>query len=150
MIGLAIPAACGSPPPPTIGPPPRVTPGPGEVPSANPSRGPSPPPGSITAEGAVAAAVKSTPGAGRSTTALWATIGPNPFASAPASQSQGPPELVWWVRLVGLDAPTCPGADAQVPPNVPVGTAAAPCLDTGGGLDALIDPATGALLGWGY
>lgn len=148
-VGLVMAAACGSPPP-TVAPPPRVTPGPGEMPFANPSRGPSPPPGSISADQAIAAALKSTPGAGQGATALWAEIGPDPFASVTATQSLPADGLVWWVRLMGVNAPTCPGAEADVPPNVPVGTAASLCLDMEGGVDALVDPASGALLGWGY
>jgi hypothetical protein len=145
-IGLLV-TACSSPqltspPSPTVGPPAAVTPGPGEVPSANPTHAPSPPPGSITAEAAAAAAMTSTPGVGKDTYALWTEIEVNPFAPAGG--------LAWWVRLASLAAPTCPNASGTVPEAAPAGAPGTPCLDGEGGVSAVIDPVTGTLLGWGY
>ncbi len=145
-VGLLV-AACAGPqltarPSPAVEPPPAVTSGPGEVPSANPSHAPSPPPGSITADAAAAAAMESAPGVGKDTYALWTEIDVNPFGPADG--------LAWWVRLAGLTAPTCPNASTTVPEAAPAGAPGAPCLDKEGGVSAVIDPATGTLLGWGY
>ena len=141
-VGLAA-AACattGPTPSMTVAPPAVITPGPDEVPSANPSHGPTAPPGSISADQAVAAARAGTSG-GAGATILSAVVGDDPFV---------PGRLAWLVRLQGFNAATCPNADTSVPPPTKVGPSAAPCLDGEGGAWAVVDPVTGTLMGWVY
>ena len=116
--GLMIACNCCVTPPPTLG------------------------PGALTQEQAIAAAIRHTPPGMTNPSLEYASVGPNPFINS------GPP--VWLVRLTGAgDIPTCaPGYLDRVP-----SPSDGPCLDNQqgkepNGLVVVVDPYTGALLGW--
>ncbi|HVM65797.1 MAG TPA: hypothetical protein VMU14_13110 [Acidimicrobiales bacterium] len=115
------------------------------MPSLRVSAPPSWPADWYTGDMAIEQALQQTPGVAPGTSAPWAVLGPNPFASTEASG-----QLAWWVRLAALPAPTCPLADVREPVELAAGTFGAPCLDARGIVDALIDPVTGQLLGFAY
>ena len=128
----------------------RSTPG-NSTASAEPSCAcsypPTVPPGGITRDAAIAAALRVTPGAGPKTTVVWADSYPDPFVLHDVPSGTPDPvssRVAWIVRLEGgLTAPPCGGA--------PVTTPAArdgPCLDDRGGVAVVLDPITGALRGW--
>jgi hypothetical protein len=102
-------------------------------------------PGALARDQAIAAAIRLAPAGMTNPTVEWATAGQNPFA--PSSSAP-----VWLVRLDGAAAvPTCaPGYLDRAPsPSDP------PCLDNHlgevpYGLIVVLDPYTGALLGWSH
>jgi hypothetical protein len=100
-------------------------------------------PGALTKDQAIAAAIRQAPAGITNPTVEWATAGQNPFA--PSSSAP-----VWLVRLDGTaDIPTCaPGYLHRVP-----SPSDRPCLGNQlgkapHGLVVVLDPYTGALLGW--
>lgn len=111
---------------------------------------PTPPAGAVSRDAAIATALRAVPGAGATTQVLWADVYPDPFASHLVPPGGTPlPESyrqVWMVRLEGtLAIPTCPG---DTMPTTPASSSEGPCLDSGGGVDVVLDIMTGALLGW--
>ncbi len=99
---------------------------------------PTPPAGAVSRDAAIAAALRAVPGAGATTQVLWADVYPDLFAS--------PETQVWMVRLEGaLAIPACPG---DTLPTTPASSSEGPCLDSGGGVDVVLDIMTGTLLGW--
>ncbi len=121
-------------------------------PSCACSHPPTAPPGAISKDAAIAAARRVTPGAGARTQVVWAQITPDPFArhDVPAGGTPLPESfrLVWTVRLQGgLTPPACPG---DTLPVTPAAASEGPCLDTEGGVNVVLDPLTGALLGWAH
>jgi hypothetical protein len=100
-------------------------------------------PGALTRDEAIAAAIRQAPPGMSNPTVEWAVDGQNPFAPGGS-----PP--VWLVRLDGTaDIPTCaPGYLDRVP-----SPSDGPCLGNQlgkvpYGLVVVLDPYTGALLGW--
>ncbi len=72
---------------------------------------------------------------------VWAQVGPDPFTQPTTSETR----LVWMVRLQGpFDASPCPSGFLDRLPSV----SDPPCLDNAGGLVAVLDVFTGALIGW--
>lgn len=101
------------------------------------------PPNALTQDQAIAAATRQAPPGMTNPTVEWAAVGQNPFAPGGS-----PP--VWLVRLDGTaDIATCaPGYLDRVP-----SPSDAPCLGNQlgkvpYGLVVVLDPYTGALLGW--
>lgn len=102
-------------------------------------------PGALTRDEAIAAAIRQAPPGMSNPTVEWAVDGQNPF-----TQSSSAP--VWLVRLDGSAAiPTCaPGyLDRVASPSD------SPCLDNHlgkepYGLVVVLDPYSGALLGWSH
>jgi hypothetical protein len=108
------------------------------------THGPTAAPGGLSRDDAIERARAATPGAGSSTSVVWASIESDPF-SPHGSAAPGP--LTWVVRLQGGLAPSpCPFGFLDVPP-----TASSPaCLDGDGGIDVVIDYYAGTLLGWSH
>ena len=108
---------------------------------------PTAPPGALTRDAAIAAALRVTPGAGPNTTVVWADIYPDPFVQHDVPSGVPDPtssRLAWIVRLEGgLTAPPCGGVPAVIP-----AAEGGPCLDGRGGVGVVFDPITGALRGW--
>jgi hypothetical protein len=145
--------ACTSPTASLLGPETAGTPA--AEPSCACSYPPTPPPGAISEGAAIAAALRVTPGSGARTRVVWAQVNPDPFAPlgmpSGGMPSGGTPlpessRLVWMIRLEGgLTPSACPG---DTLPTTAAGASQGPCLDTGGGVVVVLDPMTGALLGW--
>ena len=101
-------------------------------------------PGALTQEQASAAALRQAPAGMTNPAVEYASVGQNPFISS------GPP--VWLVRLTGAASiPTCaPGYLDRAPsPTDP------PCMDNQqgkepNGLVVVLDPYTGAAIGWSH
>lgn len=94
-------------------------------------------PGAISEEAAIAAAKRQAPSATADPSVIWVNVTFDPFDTARP--------LVWEVRLEGPFAvPPCPAGFLDRPPL----RSDAPCLDQHGGLVAVLDHFSGALLGW--
>jgi hypothetical protein len=151
---LAI-AGCASRAPSTsVGPTPMNAASPtsqGDDPCACSTHPPTAPPGAISKDAAIAAALRVNPGAGAKTRVVWVQVASDPFVrhDIPAGGTPLPESfrLVWMVRLQGdgLTSRSCP---ADTLPTTPAAASEGPCLDSEGGVDVLLDPMTGALLGW--
>ena len=74
---------------------------------------------------------------------IWANFTNYPFTDGAVS----PGTMVWMVRLAGVAATApCPSGmlDRQPHASDPI------CLDAEGGVDVVLDIATGAILGWAH
>ena len=103
---------------------------------------PTMPPGAISREAAIAAALRVVP-TGGANRVIWANFERYPFADGTAS----PGARVCMIRIEGVAAtPACPSGmlDRQARAGDPI------CLDTSAGVDVVLDIATGALLGWAH
>jgi hypothetical protein len=113
----------------------QATPAP--QPSCACSYPPTPPAGAVSRDAAIAAAIRSVPGAGPTTQVVNVNVETDPFGSG---------RQVWEVRLgTPLSIPSCPG-DAM--PQTPASASAGPCLDSEGGVWVVLDMMSGAVLGW--
>ncbi len=100
------------------------------------------PPGSISREAAIAAALRAVP-AGGAHQVIWANFTNYPFTDGAMS----PGTMVWMVRIAGVAAAApCPSGTLDRQPHAtdPM------CLDAEGGVDVVLDIATGAILGWAH
>ena len=105
------------------------------------TRMPTLPPGGISRDEAIAAALRLAPASAGQPTVVWAMTDSNPFAPL-STADRG---LVWEVRLQGsFAASPCPARFLERLPS-PSDPA---CLDVESGLGAVIDIYTGALIGW--
>jgi hypothetical protein len=103
--------------------------------------GPSGPPGGLSRDEAIAAALRLAPHANAQPAVVWASIEQDPFASQGTSKAS----LVWEVRLQGsFAASPCPSGFLERPPSL----ADTACLDTDSGLVVVLDYFSGALTGW--
>ena len=146
-------AGCGSSSVPGSAPPTTTettTPASQPEPSCACSYPPTAPSGAISKDAAIAAALRVTPGAGANTQVVWAQIASDPFArhDVPAGGTPFPESsrLVWEVRLQGGLTPQACSGDTH--PVTPAAASEGPCLDAEGGVDVVLDPMTGSLLGW--
>ena len=99
------------------------------------------PPGGLSRDSAIAAAIRLAPPAGNVPAVIWAETAGDPFAS-PGDSERG---LVWEVRLQGsFAASPCPPGFLERPPSL----ADTSCLDGESGVVVVLDYFTGALIGW--
>jgi hypothetical protein len=107
------------------------------------SASPTPPPGAISRDAAIQAAVRAVPSAAEDPVVVWAALEPYPFADATGADRP----LVWEVRLEGsIQGPSCaPGYFERWPTR-----ADAMCLDNESGVVIVLDAFTGQLLGWNH
>ena len=138
VLALAAVAGCATPSAPgQAGPASTKQATPTPQPSCACSYPPTPPAGAVSRDAAIAAAIRSVPGAGPATQVVNVNVESDPFGSG---------RQVWEVRLGSpLAIPSCPG---DTMPQTPVSSSARPCLDGEGGLWVVVDMMSGAVLGW--
>jgi hypothetical protein len=107
------------------------------------THGPTHPPGGISQDAAIAAAVGLAPAASANPTVVWASVEHDPFVPRDTSA----PRVVWEVRLQGsLAAAPCPSGLLDRPAS----SADKACVDGEGGLIVVLDYHTGAFVGWSH
>jgi hypothetical protein len=120
---------------------PTTTPTPAASGCACATADPTGPPGGLSRDEAIAAALRQAPSGAAEPSVIWASIEQDPFAAPVTSGAR----LVWEVRLqVSFAASPCPSGFLERVPS----TADPACLDSDSGLVAVLDIFSGALVGW--